>query len=264
MGIHHRSLSYLSKQATLKKSLFQSAVLISAMTAFSIWGFSWIPFDKLPVSHFWMAISYRAVTAFVWLVLIWALKPRMFRRLFVVQSPFRLLIGFGVVTYLTLPQLLHTSYKGHSIWAILEGFIFALFIGVDEELFSRGLIYGFLDKYGINIAAVLSSIHFGLLHLGNVVWGGQSFEYTAGQAVNAAAFGYLACGLMVFTGTIWMPILLHGISDFPMQMQSAVQYKHQVTGGFDWMGTMLNFLVYVGVGYLLLRLSRSKIGKLAA
>ena len=238
------------------RAIAQSILLILSVTAFSLWGFEWIPFAKLPVSHFWMAIIYRIFAAVLWLAIIWALKPRMFKRLFIVRNPVRFLGGFGIVLFLTLPQLIHTPYKGHSIWQILEGFVFALFIGIDEELFSRGLIFGFLDKYGIPVAAIVSSAHFGLLHLGNAVWGGQSFAYTVGQALDAGAFGYLACGLMLYSGTIWMPILLHGISDFPMQMVTSAQFTHQVTGGFDWIATIADFIIYVAIGWGLMRAAR--------
>ena len=238
------------------RAIAQSFLLILSVTVFSIWGFGWIPFAKLPVSHFWIAIIYRSFTALFWLGVIWALKPRMFKRLFIIRDPLRFLGGFGVVAALTLPQLLHTPYKGHSAWQILEGFVFALFIGIDEELFSRGLIFGFLDKYGVSVAALISSAHFGLLHLGNAIWGGQSFAYTAGQALDAAAFGYLACGLMLFSGTIWIPILLHGIFDFPMQMQSAAVYVHEVTGGTPWAPVIFESFLYGLLGWTLMYLSR--------
>ena len=240
------------------KAVGQSFALISALTFFATWGFEWIPIWKLPVSQFWWGIIYRSVIAVTWLLLMWALKPRMFKRLFVVRDPMRLLGGFGVVVFLILPQLFHTPFRGHTPWQILEGFFFALFIGIDEELFSRGLIFGFLDKYGIKVAAVLSSIHFGALHLGNAIWGGQSFSYTAGQVLDAAAFGYLACGLMLFSGTIWMSILLHGLSDFPMQMVSRTQFTHEVTGGFNWIGTLIDFAIYVVIGSMLMRAAKGK------
>lgn len=238
------------------KPIGQSVFLVLAATAISTWGFSWIPFDKLPVSHFWMAITYRTVTAVFWLALMWALKPRMLKRLFLVRDPMRLLGGFGVVAFLTIPQLFRTTYHGHTFAQVIEGLVFALFIGIDEEIFSRGLIYGFLNKYGVKVAAIISSFHFGLLHLVNAVWGGQSFAYTSGQVLDAAAFGYLCCGLMLYSRSILVPIALHGLVDFPMQMLSATQFTHQVTGGFDWFSTIADFVIYTVIGWRLMCASR--------
>ena len=170
----------------------------------------------------------------------------------------RLLIGLGVVTFLTLPGLMHSQMTSFRASQILEGLIFALFIGVDEELFSRGFIYACLEGYGVLVATVISSIHFGLLHLGNVIWGGQSLSYTLAQIMSSSAFGYLAVGLMLYTGNIWVPILLHGLSDSPMQFESATQYTKVVTGHADWTGTIINALIYVLIGWLLINLHENQ------
>jgi membrane protease YdiL (CAAX protease family) len=79
-----------------------------------------------------------------------------------------------------------------------------------------------------------AAIHFGLLHLGNIIWGGQSAANTLAQAVSTGAFGFLAVALMIFSGSIWVPILMHGLADFPMQFETGAQYTKIVTGGADW------------------------------
>ena len=56
------------------------------------------------------------------------------------------------------------DYRGVGLAQIFESFVFALFIGIDEDLFSRGFAFGVIERYGVWIAAILSSLQFGLLH----------------------------------------------------------------------------------------------------
>jgi membrane protease YdiL (CAAX protease family) len=156
----------------------------------------------------------------------------------------------------------NTNFHHTGITDILLSFIFSLFIGIDEDFFSRGFIYGALEKYGVWFAALASSFHFGLLHLGNIIFGGQSAEYTIAQAVSAGAFGLLAVALMIYSGSIWIPILMHGLNDFPMQFDTKVQYIQMVTGGADWVSVGLDVVVYSSIAYLLLAISSQKTPKL--
>ena len=77
--------------------------------------------------------------------------------------------------------------------------------------------------------------------------------------VNAAAFGYLCCGLMLLTGSIWVPILFHGLSDFPLEMQSQSDFTAQVTGSPDWAGTLVDTAVMVAVAAVLVGMSSPRI-----
>ena len=229
------------------------AIIVLA-TIVGDWVTSWIPVDKLPISNFWRVVIARCLTTLLALIGMKVLYPQTLRRVTGVTCRKRLLIGLGVVTFLTLPGLMHSPVTSFHASQILEGLIFALFIGIDEEFFSRGFIYACLEGYGVLVATVISSIHFGLLHLGNVIWGEQSLSYTLAQIMSASAFGYLAVGLMLYTGNIWVPILLHGLSDSPMQFESATQYTKIVTGHADWTGAIINALIYVVIGWVLINL----------
>ena len=163
-----------------------------------------------------------------------------------------------MVVFLALPPLFASQITTFRASQILQGLVFALFIGIDEEFFSRGFIYACLEGYGVLVATVISSIHFGLLHLGNIPWGGQSVSYTLAQVLSATAFGYLAVGLMLYTGSIWIPILLHGLSDSPMQFEGAVHYTKIVTGHPDWAGTIGHAVIYVAIGWVLIQFSKNE------
>jgi membrane protease YdiL (CAAX protease family) len=147
----------------------------------------------------------------------------------------------------------HTNFHGHSAPSIFEGFIFSLSIGFAEEFFSRGFIFGILEKYGVWAAVIGSSIHFGALHIMNIPWGGYSVGYTIGQVIDAAAFGVFSCGLMIFTGTIWSSILVHGLTDLPMQFMTRSAYRSSVTGSFDWLGTFIDAAILVVAGWALIQ-----------
>ena len=227
-------------------------------TVIGEWTTSWIPVDKLPVSNFWRVIVARSLMTLLSLVAMRVLYPQSLRRVTDRNSRKRLLIGLGVVAFLALPPLFASQMTTFRASQILQGLVFALFIGIDEEFFSRGFIYACLEGYGVLVATVISSIHFGLLHLGNIPWGGQAVSYTLAQVVSATAFGYLAVGLMLYTGSIWIPILLHGLSDSPMQFEGAAHYTKAVTGHPDWAGTILNAVTYIAIGWVLIQFSKNE------
>jgi hypothetical protein len=244
---------YFAKHQALASLLF---VLIA--TLISIWGLNLIPIQKLPITPFWRVIIFRFVSAVVAILALASVNPHALKRFGFRFNLKKMMIGLSLVLVMSSAGIIQTSYKDFSPSMIFEGFIFSLFIGIDEDFFSRGLIYGVLEKHGRYIAAGLSSVHFGLLHLGNVIWGGQSLAYTSGQVIEAASFGFLACGLMLFTGSIWVPILLHGLTDFPMQFESQLTYVKEVTGMTDWTGTLINFLINLTIGSLLIHFSQEE------
>ena len=76
--------------------------------------------------------------------------------------------------------------------------VLSLIAGFSEEVFFRGLLN---QRFGI----VLSSLAFGLLHLpGKKYW-----IYAVWATMSGALFAYL---LMV-TGSIWLPIIAHGLNN---------------------------------------------------
>ena len=238
--------------------LVKSLVVVILGTLCTTWLVGLIPIHRLPVHGMWIGISYHCVSALSSLMLIRIFCPGVFARFRFGISRQKMMAGGAVLALLLAPELLHISFMHNSMSRIFQGVIFTLWIGIDEEIFSRGFIFGSLEHYGVGVAAAISSVHFGLLHLGNYAWGGQSRAYTASQIVSAAAFGYLCAGLMIYTGTIWVPIVLHGLSDLPMVLQSSAQYTQQVTGSADWIGVIASAIFYVGIGWLLIHASKSE------
>jgi membrane protease YdiL (CAAX protease family) len=236
-------------------ALARTSLLVVLATFVDDYIWSWIPLHKLPLTHFWIAILGRSIASLLILICLALLYPKSLRRLNFKMNSRRSLIGLGFVAFMEFPSLFGSNISLFSIPQMIQGIVFSIFIGIHEELFSRGLIYGALEKYGVWIAAGISSIHFGLLHLGNIFWGGQSVSYTLGQVVTAGAFGFVCVGLMLYTGNIWIPILMHGLVDSPMQFEKAAQFTKEVTGRSNWGFIALYAIVYVLIGWAFIQLS---------
>ena len=234
------------------KVALQVVLFIGLPTWLEFWVIPNMPLRSLHLSNFWTAMIYRGIDAVIWVGVIWWLKPKSLTRLSVRKDPKRLLIALGAGSAYVGGQIVWAPYGGNPWWAIVGGLVFALGIGLHEEIFSRGLIFGFFEQYGVWVASIVSSVHFGLMHFSNYVWGGYSFWYNVSQVLGAGAFGFMCCGLMIYSGTIWLPILVHGLSDFPMQLMGAVTYSKLTTGSPDWFATGLEVFLCVLFGWALL------------
>lgn len=138
------------------------------------------------------------------------------RRMFRGQFWLGALIGFSAITFLlTVLRLSSAFYLGTVAlhgpeilkWAFLFGIVFIL-VGLTEEFELRG--YGlFTLSTGIGFwpAAIVSSALFGSSHLSNT---GENWF----GAVQAGAFGLMACLILRRTGNLWLPIGFHTAWDW--------------------------------------------------
>ena len=88
----------------------------------------------------------------------------------------------------------------------------ALAVGLEEELWTRGLLLETLRWRGTTVAVVLSSLWFGALHSLNLL-SGQPASTTFFQMVLAMSFGLALGAVRVRVGTLWLPIALHALYD---------------------------------------------------
>ena len=94
-------------------------------------------------------------------------------------------------------------------WSLLG----ALGVGFGEEMITRGtLLVGLRSKYGEWHVWLYSSLFFAALHLPNVLFGlnpvGAVF-----QLINTFIFATFLYGVRRFSGTLILPIVLHGLWD---------------------------------------------------
>jgi membrane protease YdiL (CAAX protease family) len=88
---------------------------------------------------------------------------------------------------------------------------------VFEEVLWRGIMLGLLHPTGVWKAVLVSSLLFGLGHLGNSVLRGLS-PLIAAQAFGAAVQGVGLAALRLRTNTIWPLIAIHAVHDLFLQM----------------------------------------------
>ncbi len=89
--------------------------------------------------------------------------------------------------------------------------------GFAEEAFARGLLLRVLRPSGPVRALIVSSLLFGLMHLGNVLIRGNP-AIIAAQAVGAACFGAGYAALRLRTNTFWPLMVLHMLTDLFLRL----------------------------------------------
>jgi membrane protease YdiL (CAAX protease family) len=90
--------------------------------------------------------------------------------------------------------------------------IFTLLVGLNEELYFRGLILQALRQIGTAKAIVISSAIFGVGHAATAL-SGASPQYVAAQIIFAFLFGFAAAEFKVITGSILPLIAWHFMHD---------------------------------------------------
>jgi len=215
-------------------------------------GLDFIPFTKLFGDSPWNSITYHVLSAFCSALLIWVLCPKALKR--IKHRPILRTFAIGVVVIGVIASNFFTEVLtlGFPMWEIAEAILFCLCIGLGEEFFSRGLIFGLFERFGVGWAIGISSVEFGLSHFTNMVWGHQDFAQTSAQALNATAFGFLAAALMIFTGSIWFSIVMHGLSDYSLVTTSASQAVKNLTAPVYWVAVIVEVVIYLAIGALLL------------
>jgi len=86
-------------------------------------------------------------------------------------------------------------------------------VGVSEELACRGILYqGFLERFGMRGAILLSTALFGVVHLLNGFTTGD-FGAAALQSLTAFMSGIVFLAIRIRTGSLLPGMLLHGLWD---------------------------------------------------
>lgn len=92
-------------------------------------------------------------------------------------------------------------------------FIFAAVVGINEELFFRGLIFKILQTKGVKYAVITSSLLFGIGHAFTALSGSDPL-YVMILIVFAGLFGLICAELVVLTKSIVPVMIWHGLHDF--------------------------------------------------
>lgn len=96
------------------------------------------------------------------------------------------------------------------IWVLIN----TLFVGFSEELMFRGvMLRSFRRRFSIWPAVIITSLAFGAVHSLNIFTTGEVAQSLI-QSCAAALSGLIFIALRLRTGSIWPPMLLHGLWDF--------------------------------------------------
>jgi len=130
-----------------------------------------------------------------------------------------------------------------------------LAVGLCEELLFRGVSFHRLRelfsgrKNAALTAALISSLAFGLAHLQNV--SAQPASETVQQVCFAFANGMCFCGIYRISGTLLIPILLHGITDFGFFLPAADSLVQAASCSRVYMG-LTALILAEGIALLIL------------
>lgn len=119
-----------------------------------------------------------------------------------------------VVLLAAVLRVAGTDWSRYAVSVILLTFLSGLFIGLAEELLTRGLAVNLLRRggYSERWVMVLSSLLFALLHSSNLL-GGQPLLTVLFTMAFTFLFGVAMYLTLRVTGSLIWPILLHAITD---------------------------------------------------
>ncbi len=161
--------------------------------------------------------------------------------------------AFGSGNVIT--SFFHFNFSGINLKPqyILSG----LEAGIAEELLFR---YAFLtillvafknSPFHIFWASIISSLCFGLLHLGNIS-AGQNLASTIEQVIFAFGMGLLMCGIYLYTDLFYLPVIIHFLLDTLVFSVSGELMSGKVTTA-DNILTIIETLVFIIIALLLLK-----------
>ena len=205
--------------------------------------------------------SWRMADGLTFLLIAFFLTPKMRRYLRLPSLRKRWLPLLGITNFVLLPYFSDIYAFRHDLSDLARGTYWVIAIGFTEELFSRFLIFGLLTRYvGLWPAMVISSINFGMMHLGNLHQDGQGLQETLLQVSNAVSFGFMMVALLIYFRSIWVPILMHAFSDFSLSIGPYRPSATRTTGGItghglgliDWATSFTLSAIHIAIALALL------------
>ena len=228
-----------------------------------------LPFSTfLKVSYLTSAeetILYRLVSGILVLAFALMFNPSWRRYLRLPRGRNRWLASAALISFYLFVHLQDMKESKFSLPHILLGIIFVFTIGFSEEITSRFFIFGLLNRYlGVWGALALSAINFGMMHIGNAFGGDQGYQETAIQALSAASAGFMFASLLLFTRSLWIPIIVHATVDLSLGLGTSPAHATRNSGGVhghglgwaDWGLMLIDILINVGLGLVFLYSAR--------
>jgi uncharacterized protein len=110
---------------------------------------------------------------------------------------------------------LDVPWSEQTVSVVLIYLVGSLLIGFGEELYFRGIFrVGVLGHHGELAALLITSLAFGFAHTVGFLFDGSGVLSILIKTLLLAMDGALFYGALRATGTLWVPILLHGLGDW--------------------------------------------------
>ena len=206
--------------------------------------------EVVPGKGFDSTGSYMILGLFSFAVM-WWLRPPTMAYFALPRFGWAFLLACALMINMIVVQIRGEDFSQVASDKWFRGIIFLICVATAEEIFSRGIVFGVLQKHGMTVAVIGSSLMFGLMHINSYIGNFDAWP-AYWHIVSAASFGVFACALMVVTRSIWMPIVLHTFSNAGLLLRNAeeVQAKRDSYSSVDfWPGlvqplpVMLTFVI---------------------
>lgn len=168
-----------------------------------------------------------------------------------VTNPFALLPPMGIMVLILFFKFLSPEgIKGYDL-AIIA--IFNLSVGLAEELLLRGIVFPFFikklgtSKWMIFLAALLSSVVFGLLHFINLMNPEGSLDDVLGQMITSVPVGFFFAALLLKVESIWAVGLLHGLVNIALgrsSLEPSYKVAENTSYETDWVPVLIFYTVF--------------------
>ncbi|KAB1635997.1 CPBP family intramembrane glutamic endopeptidase, partial [Pseudoclavibacter terrae] len=125
-----------------------------------------------------------------------------------------------VLTVQVVVLLMGVPWSEQTVSVVLIYLIGSLLIGIGEEIYFRGILRVTVLGHHRELAALLiTSFAFGFAHVVSYLFEDLGIFTIALNTLAVALDGALFYGAYRATGTLWVPILLHGLGDFGRFLQ---------------------------------------------
>lgn len=121
--------------------------------------------------------------------------------------------------------------------------VWCLLIGLNEELWSRGIVLAPLARLGPLRSALAVALLFANQHWLNLLFFGASLDDQLAQLVSSGTFAFVLVGLRWNGVSIWPLALLHGLGDF-------LQLASPGAAPWWWQATIAVFEIVYGAWLL--------------
>lgn len=161
-----------------------------------------------------------------------------------------MVVLFAVPLIVMVVDLVHLHHRPANLFNLTAT---AFEAGLGEETLFRFAILGILFaawhniKERLPLALVTSSVLFGLAHFANVILAGQAWNLTFYQSMEAALMGLFFAVVYVYTGQLWLVMLMHFSTDW---LSFIATGSSQITGSLttnDWLSLLIQALVVIGL-----------------